>query len=115
MTPVLGRVVVVPQQRLLVLGEGDLPDGRLRLAVLAFWQRVQHVHGFMHPVALAPSLGKHVPQRIPETKRSIAYRYLRRSHAALLEVSQQTGPALGGFPVSIPYGHQLLRAVQTGA
>ncbi len=54
----------------------------------------------MHPVALAPSLGKHVPQRAPEAKRAVSDREHRRPHASLFEIAQQLGPTFGGLPVA---------------
>src|SRR5215213_6399260 len=98
---------------LLVLGTGDLLDRRLRSTVDALWHRIEHVGGFVDPVAPSPGLWEYVPDGAPEPQCSVSYRKLGSTHPTLFEVSQKLRPALGRFPVAVCDSYQFLRALQT--
>jgi hypothetical protein len=52
-----------------------------------------------------------VAERRPQPQRAVADRHHRRLHLAAPQVAQDLGPAVGGLPLPLSHGHQLLGAV----
>src|SRR5215210_4133714 len=98
----------------LVLGTGDLLDGRLRSSVDTVGHRVENVSALMYPVSLRSGLGKDISDGSPESQSPVSHRELRRLHPTLFEVPQQLDPALGRLPVAVGDGHELLLTIEPG-
>ena len=81
----------------LVLGTGDLLDGRLRSCVDTFGHRVENVSALLHPVLLRSSLRKDISDGSPEFQSPVSYRELQRLHPTP-GYSPEAGP--GGLPAT---------------
>src|SRR3984893_12660473 len=80
---------------LLGLGHPDLLQRALGLGVQALWQLVQDVRGLVDPAALLAGGRPHLAKRLPEPKRTIGDRNLRRRcQPATLQIEQQITPRL---------------------
>jgi hypothetical protein len=69
----------------------------------------------VEPAALFAGLREDLTQRTPEPQRAVPGREHRGAHAPAGTVAQQVGPRLGGLPVAVSEGDQLLAAISPDA
>jgi len=95
-----------------VLGVPNLREGLLRPGMRRLRQRAKYVSDLVEPAALLAGRGEHLAQRAPEPECAVADREHRGPHPAPGAVTQQVRPGLGGLPVAIAQGDQLLTPVR---
>ena len=96
---------------LFVLGVTDLRQELLRERLDRGRQHPKDVPRLVKPVALFAGLGEDEPERLPEPERPVADGHHRGFHAAVTQVTQQRLPGIGGLPVALSDGDELLVAV----
>ena len=67
----------------------------------------------MKPAALLTGRREHLAHRFPEPQGAVADGEHRGGHPAAAAITQQIGPRLGGLPISVGQGDELLAAIST--
>jgi len=101
-----------------MLAVGSIPDLGQCLAGAGLnrsGQAAEHVGGLVDPVALVAGGREDVAEGRPQPQRAVADRDHRCLHAAAPQVAQDLSPAVGGLPLAVSHGDQLLGAVDAHA
>src|SRR5215813_11068104 len=97
-------------------GHPDFLQCPLGFRLLAVWQFVEDVGGFVHPAALPAGVGPRLFDGLPKAKRAIGDRQLRANRQPTpLQIEEQFPPRLRTFAYTVAEADKLLPALGCGS